>query len=217
MDALPEGFGFNTNLLETNILNLAVVIPLVFLLGKDTLTTILDIRLEKILGSLRSADDRFKQAQLQLDAAKAGLTSARQKVIDIQSEARKTIKALRIEETKRYEDLHHRFAKMEKDAIRFEEEKIVTLVRQEIIAKSFDKAIVLIRSTMTPEKHVEYNNAQIGLMKRSLANKGEKGATNPSPSTGAPSTTTPTPPGGGGMVPPIEDRDPTLSLKTFED
>ena len=69
MVSLAEGFGFNTNLLETNILNLAVVLPLVFSLGKDTLTSILDNRREKILSSLRSADDRFKQAQLELDAA----------------------------------------------------------------------------------------------------------------------------------------------------
>jgi F-type H+-transporting ATPase subunit b len=73
MVSLAEGFGFNTNLLETNILNLAVVLPLVFSLGKDTLTSILDTRREKILNSLRSADDRFKQAQLELDAAKSNL------------------------------------------------------------------------------------------------------------------------------------------------
>ena len=60
MVSLAEGFGFNTNLLETNILNLAVVLPLVFSLGKDTLTSILDNRREKILSSLRTADDRFK-------------------------------------------------------------------------------------------------------------------------------------------------------------
>jgi hypothetical protein len=46
MVSLAEGFGFNTNLLETNILNLAVVLPLVFSLGKDTFTKTLDLRLE---------------------------------------------------------------------------------------------------------------------------------------------------------------------------
>jgi len=32
--ALGEGFGFNTNLLETNIINLAVVIGVLFYFGK---------------------------------------------------------------------------------------------------------------------------------------------------------------------------------------
>ena len=102
MVSLAEGFGFNTNLFETNILNLAVVLPLVFSLGKDTLTSILDTRPEKILNSLRSADDRFKQAQLELDAAKSELALAAEKVKDIQSEGQKTMDALRLEETKRY-------------------------------------------------------------------------------------------------------------------
>ena len=109
MVSLAEGFGFNTNLLETNILNLAVVLPLVFSLGKDTLTSILDTRREKILSSLRSADDRFKQAQLELDAAKSELALAAEKVKEIQSEGQKTMEALRLEETKRYEELHQRF------------------------------------------------------------------------------------------------------------
>ena len=104
MVSLAEGFGFNTNLFETNILNLAVVLPLVFSLGKDTLTSILDTRREKILSSLRSADDRFKQAQLELDAAKSELALAADKVKEIQNEGQKTMEALRLEETKRYEN-----------------------------------------------------------------------------------------------------------------
>ena len=90
MVSLAEGFGFNTNILETNVLNLAVVVPIVFKLGSETLTSMLDTRREKILGSLRSADDRFKQAQLELDTAKAELASANDKVQEI----KKSIKDL---------------------------------------------------------------------------------------------------------------------------
>ena len=121
MVSLAEGFGFNTNLFETNILNLAVVLPLVFSLGKDTLTSILDTRREKILNSLRSADDRFKQAQLELDAAKSELALAAEKVKDIQSEGQKTMDALRLEETKRYEELHQRFDDLKEETVRLEE------------------------------------------------------------------------------------------------
>ena len=111
--------------LETNILNLAVVLPLVFSLGKDTLTSILDTRREKILSSLRSADDRFKQAQLELDAAKSELALAADKVKEIQSEGQKTMEALRLEETKRYEELHQRFDDLKAETVRLEEEKVV--------------------------------------------------------------------------------------------
>ena len=47
-----EGFGINTNVLETNILNLSVVIGVLFVVGKDVLTSLLDERRQKIVQSL---------------------------------------------------------------------------------------------------------------------------------------------------------------------
>lgn len=168
MVSLAEGFGFNTNLLETNILNLAVVLPLVFSLGKDTLTSILDNRREKILSSLRTADDRFKQAQLELDAAKSELALAAEKVKDIQSEGQKTMEALRLEETKRYEELHQRFDELKEETIRLEEEKVVKTFRQQLISVAFKKAIEGIRSRMDEKLHRKYIDAKIALMNSSL-------------------------------------------------
>ena len=168
MVSLAEGFGFNTNLLETNILNLAVVLPLVFSLGKDTLTSILDSRREKILSSLRSADDRFKQAQLELDAAKSELALAAEKVKEIQSEGQKTMEALRREETKRYEELHQRFEDLKEETIRFEEEKVVNAFRQQLVSASFEKAVEGIRARMNDKLHRQYIDAKIALMNSTL-------------------------------------------------
>ena len=169
MVSLAEGFGFNTNLLETNILNLAVVLPLVFSLGKDTLTSILDSRREKILSSLRSADDRFKQAQLELDAAKSELAlAAAEKVKEIQSEGQKTMEALRREETKRYEELHQRFEDLKEETIRFEEEKVVNAFRQQLVSAAFEKAVEGIRARMNDKLHRQYIDAKIALMNSTL-------------------------------------------------
>ena len=161
MVSLAEGFGFNTNLLETNILNLAVVLPLVFSLGKDTFTKTLDLRLEKILGSLRSADDRFKQAQLELDAAKAGLALAGKKVIDIESEKSKTIEALHLEEAKQYEALYKRYDVLEKETIRLAQEKLVASIRQTLITDAFAAALIGLRACMTVERDYDYTNSRI--------------------------------------------------------
>ena len=168
MVSLAEGFGFNTNLLETNILNLAVVLPLVFSLGKDTLTSILDTRREKILSSLRSADDRFKQAQLELDAAKSELALAAEKVKEIQSEGQKTMEALRLEETKRYEELHQRFDDLKEETVRLEEEKVVNTFRQQLVSAAFEKAVEGIRARMNDKLHRQYIDAKIALMNSTL-------------------------------------------------
>ena len=145
MVLLAEGFGFNTNILETNVLNLAVVVPAVFVLGKDTLTSILETRREKILASLRSADDRFKAAQLELDAAKSELALAAEKVKEIQSEGQKTMEALRLEE-----------------------EKVIAEFRQQLIKVAFEKALTGIKSRMSPSLHRKYIDAKIALMSSRL-------------------------------------------------
>ena len=168
MVLLAEGFGFNTNILETNVLNLAVVVPAVFVLGKDTLTSILETRREKILASLRSADDRFKAAQLELDAAKSELARAKDKVAEIQAEGRQTISALRLEEEKRFAEVSVRFSSLKEETIRLEEEKVVNTFRQQLISVAFEKAIEGIRSRMDEKLHRKYIDAKIALMNSTL-------------------------------------------------
>jgi F-type H+-transporting ATPase subunit b len=168
MVSLAEGFGFNTNILETNILNLAVVIPVVFSLGKDTLSSILDNRREKILTSLRSADDRFKQAQMELDEAKSEFDLALEKVKEIQTEGQKALEMLAVEGKKRNEEVETRFANLKEETVRLEEEKAVSAIRQQIISLAFDKAVEMIQSYMTPPRHRKYIDQSITLMSSSL-------------------------------------------------
>ena len=168
MVLLAEGFGFNTNILETNVLNLAVVVPAVFVLGKDTLTSILGTRREKILASLRSADDRFKAAQLELDAAKSELARAKDKVAEIQAEGRQTISALRLEEEKRFAEVSVRFSSLKEETIRLEEEKVIAEFRQQLIKVAFEKALTGIKSRMSPSLHRKYIDAKIALMSSRL-------------------------------------------------
>ena len=168
MVLLAEGFGFNTNILETNVLNLAVVVPAVFVLGKDTLTSILQARREKILATLRSADDRFKAAQLELDAAKLELARAKDKVSEIQAEGHQTISALRLEEEKRFAEVAVRFSSLKEETIRLEEEKVIAEFRQQLIKVAFKKALTGIKLRMSPSLHRKYIDAKIALMSSRL-------------------------------------------------
>ena len=76
---LGEGFGFNGNILETNIINLAVVIGIVVSLGGDALRSLLENRKQTILENLKEADQRAQEAAQQLAQAKSQLESAEKK------------------------------------------------------------------------------------------------------------------------------------------
>lgn len=78
---LGEGFGFNGNILETNIINLSVVIGIVVSFGGDALRSLLENRKQIILNNLQQADQRAKEAQEKLQQAKTQLELAKIKLV----------------------------------------------------------------------------------------------------------------------------------------
>lgn len=57
-----EGFGINTDLFETNIINLLLLISLVFYVGKDFLGSTLTSRQRTILDKIEEADKKVNEA-----------------------------------------------------------------------------------------------------------------------------------------------------------
>jgi len=74
---MRHGFGFNTNLLETNVLNLRVVLRVVVKVVGDALRALLDQRRQMILSTLQEADKKKNILQQQLETAKESVKIAR--------------------------------------------------------------------------------------------------------------------------------------------
>ena len=143
-----EGFGFNFDIIETNILNLGVVIAVVIYLGGDVLTSLLNDRKQKILGTLKSADERFVEAQQKLEEAKQKVQIAQKKAIEIREQGNKT--AIQAAKTlfERTEDEIRRLEEGTQATLRFEEEKAMSQVRQQVVSLSIEKAFNQLRTKM---------------------------------------------------------------------
>ena len=76
---LGEGVEFNGNILETNIINLAVVVGIVVSFGGDALRSLLESRRQAILSTLQQAEQKAKDAQDRLAEAKAQLEMSQKK------------------------------------------------------------------------------------------------------------------------------------------
>nr|YP_010336958.1 ATP synthase CFO B subunit subunit I [Madagascaria erythrocladioides]UNJ16543.1 ATP synthase CFO B subunit subunit I [Madagascaria erythrocladioides] len=57
-----SGFGINTNIFETNVINIAMLVGIVIYLGKPFLTSTLQTRQEKVLVSIQEAEEKLEQA-----------------------------------------------------------------------------------------------------------------------------------------------------------
>lgn len=81
-----HGFGLNTNILETNVINLAVVIGVVVSFVGDAVRELLKNRKQTILDNLREADNRALEAQEKLTEAKNQFELAQQKAKEIREQ-----------------------------------------------------------------------------------------------------------------------------------
>lgn len=83
---LAEGFGINTNIFETNIINLSAVVAIVISFVGKNLTALLEDRKKTILGNLQEASQRAAEAQEKLNQAKAQLELSKKKAQQIREE-----------------------------------------------------------------------------------------------------------------------------------
>ena len=122
-----EGFGLNGNILETNIINLSVVIAIVVSFGGDALRSLLENRRRSILTTLEQADRRAKEAEEKLLEAKNRLELAQQRGDEIRLQGKETAERERLDA----------IAQTEKDLFRLEEgrQEVLQLRRQRAIGQ----------------------------------------------------------------------------------
>ncbi len=83
---IAHGFGINTNIFETNIINLAVVIGIVISFVGSNFSALLEDRKKTIINNLQEANQRAVEAQEKLNQARAQLESAKKKAQEIREE-----------------------------------------------------------------------------------------------------------------------------------
>nr|NP_958410.1 ATP synthase CF0 B subunit [Chlamydomonas reinhardtii]Q8HTL5.1 RecName: Full=ATP synthase subunit b, chloroplastic; AltName: Full=ATP synthase F(0) sector subunit b; AltName: Full=ATPase subunit I [Chlamydomonas reinhardtii]AAN41265.1 CF0 ATP synthase subunit I [Chlamydomonas reinhardtii]ACJ50141.1 CF0 ATP synthase subunit I [Chlamydomonas reinhardtii]ASF83394.1 ATP synthase CF0 B subunit [Chlamydomonas reinhardtii]ASF83462.1 ATP synthase CF0 B subunit [Chlamydomonas reinhardtii]ASF83526.1 len=80
------GFGFNTNVFETNIINLAAVVGIVVSFVGKNLSSLLEDRKNTIVKNLEEANQRAIEAEQKLTAARTQLETAKKKAQEIREE-----------------------------------------------------------------------------------------------------------------------------------
>ncbi len=169
-----EGFGLNGNILETNIINLSVVIAIVVSFGGDALRSLLENRRQSILTTLEQADRRAKEAEQRLQEAKNRLQLAQRRGDEIRHQGKETAERERLDS----------IAQTEKDLLRLEEGKqeMLQLRRQRAIGqvcqRVITRALSQVRKTLDhrldPDFHQSVNYFILVLFSNDACWGGEK-------------------------------------------
>nr|QHB75949.1 ATPase subunit I [Cucumis melo subsp. melo] len=158
-----ESFGFNTDILATNPINLSVVLGVLIFFGKGVLSDLLDNRKQRILKTIQNSEELRGGAIEQLEKARARLRKvqieADQFRVNGYSEIEREKLNLINSTSKSLEQLEN----FKNETIRFEQQKAINQVRQQVFQQALQGALGTLNSCLDTELHLRTISANIGM------------------------------------------------------
>lgn len=163
-EAAEEGFGLNLNILQTNLINLAVVLGVVFYFGRNILGKTLQERRSSIEAAIQEAEQKQKQAAAQLAEQQQKLAQAQAEAQRIRAEAEERAKAAREAIlVQSAEDIERMKASAAQD-LNTQQERILTELRQRVATMALQQAESQMRSELGADRQSQLIDHSISLI-----------------------------------------------------
>nr|NP_862740.1 ATP synthase CF0 B subunit [Calycanthus floridus var. glaucus]YP_010701789.1 ATP synthase CF0 subunit I [Calycanthus chinensis x Calycanthus floridus]Q7YJY3.1 RecName: Full=ATP synthase subunit b, chloroplastic; AltName: Full=ATP synthase F(0) sector subunit b; AltName: Full=ATPase subunit I [Calycanthus floridus var. glaucus]WCK11594.1 ATP synthase CF0 subunit I [Calycanthus chinensis x Calycanthus floridus]CAD28707.1 ATPase I subunit [Calycanthus floridus var. glaucus] len=157
-------FGFNTDILATNLINLSVVLGVLIFFGKGVLSDLLDNRKQRIWSTIRNSDELREVAIEQLEKARARLRKVEREADEFRVNGYSEIEREKwnlINAT--YENLE-RLENYKNETIHFEQQRAINQVRQRVFQQALQGALGTLNSRSNSELHLRTISANIGML-----------------------------------------------------
>nr|QXM14978.1 CF0 subunit I [Acmella paniculata] len=157
-------FGFNTDILATNLINLSVVLGVLIFFGKGVLSDLLDNRKQRILNTIRNSEELREGAIEQLEKARDRLRK-----VEIEADEFRVNGYSEIEREKlnlidsTYKTLEQ-LENYKNETINFEQQKASNQVRQRVFQQALQGALGTLNSCLNNELHLRTISANIGIL-----------------------------------------------------
>lgn len=160
---LGEGFGFNGDVLSTNIINLAVVLGIVISFGGDALRSLLENRRQTIQTNLEQADKKAQEAEERLAKVKNRLERSQQAAKDILDQGRVTADQ---EKKRSLEQTRNDIARLEQtkeETIQLQQQKAISQVSKQVVGLAFQQVKSKLSPPLDKTIHASVNDFNIVL------------------------------------------------------
>nr|YP_010522638.1 ATPase I subunit [Isodon leucophyllus]YP_010524750.1 ATPase I subunit [Isodon weisiensis]UXP80111.1 ATPase I subunit [Isodon leucophyllus]UXP82839.1 ATPase I subunit [Isodon weisiensis] len=157
-------FGFNTDILATNLINLSVVIGVLIFFGKGVLSDLLDNRKQRILNTIRNSEELRGGAIEQLEKARARLRKVEKEADQFRVNGYSEI------EREKWNLINSTYKTLEQlenyknETIQFEQQRAINQVRQRVFQQALQGALGTLNSCLTNELHLRTISANIGML-----------------------------------------------------
>jgi len=163
--ASNPAISFNTNFLEANVLNIALLLFGLIYILKQFLGSMLNIRQEKVLFAIRESEERLEQANIRLKEAEKQLEQTTIIINQIIKEAEVTAQKVRESILSQGQLDIQRLTSAGKATIASADYQVRQQIQQQIIALAIQQVRIKLidqMSTEMQEQIVNYNIMQLG-------------------------------------------------------
>nr|WJH15099.1 ATP synthase CF0 subunit I [Bergenia purpurascens] len=156
-------FGFNTDILATNLINLSVVLGVLIFFGKGVLRDLLDNRKQRILNTIRNSEELRGGAIEQLEKARARLRKVEMEADQFRVNGYSEI------EREKFNLINSTYKTLEQlenyknETINFEQQRAINQVRQRVFQQALQGALGTLNSCLNNELHLRTISANIGM------------------------------------------------------
>nr|YP_010918381.1 CF0 subunit I [Diplolaena drummondii]WAJ50016.1 CF0 subunit I [Diplolaena drummondii] len=156
-------FGFNTDILATNPINLSVVIGVLIFFGKGVLRDLLDNRKLRILNSIRNSEELQDGAVERLEKARARLRKVEIEADRFRMNGYSEIEREKLNLINSTSKTLDQLENYKNETIHFEQQRAINQVRQRVFQQALQGALGTLNSCLNKELHLRTISANIGI------------------------------------------------------
>nr|YP_010181626.1 ATP synthase CF0 subunit I [Primula dumicola]QVD43388.1 ATP synthase CF0 subunit I [Primula dumicola]QVD46040.1 ATP synthase CF0 subunit I [Primula dumicola]QVD46123.1 ATP synthase CF0 subunit I [Primula dumicola]UXN45440.1 ATP synthase CF0 subunit I [Primula dumicola]UXN45522.1 ATP synthase CF0 subunit I [Primula dumicola] len=156
-------FGFNTDILATNPINLTVVLGVLIFFGKGVLSDLLDNRKQRILNTIRNSEELRGRAIEQLEKARARLQKVEMEADEFRVNGYSEIEREKLNLINSTYKTLEQLENYKNETIHFEQQSAINEVRQQIFQQALEGALGTLNSCLNNELHLRTISANIGM------------------------------------------------------
>nr|YP_009752145.1 CF0 subunit I [Linnaeosicyos amara]QIT05555.1 CF0 subunit I [Linnaeosicyos amara] len=158
-----ESFGFNTDILATNPINLSVVLGVLIFFGKGVLSDLLDNRKQRILKTIQNSEDLREGAIEQLEKARTRLRKVEMEADQFRVNGYSEIEREKLNLINSTSKSLEQLENYKNETIRFEQQRAINQVRQQVFQQALQGALGTLNSCLDNELHLRTISANIGM------------------------------------------------------
>nr|YP_009895560.1 ATPase I subunit [Draba verna]QKK42019.1 ATPase I subunit [Draba verna] len=156
-------FGFNTDILATNPINLSVVLGVLIFFGRGVLNDLLDNRKQRILTTIRNSEELREGAIQQLENARARLRKVETEADKFRVNGYSEIEREKLNLINSTYRTLKQLENYKNETILFEQQRTINQVRERVFQQALQGAIGTLNSCLSNELHLSTINANIGM------------------------------------------------------